>query len=154
MRLSAIRAAGERDKQMNPTEGSTVIGKSVTIRGEVTGKEDLYMDGVVEGTITLPESRLTVGPNARVMADVDARDVVVFGAVEGNLRASGRIELRASAVVKGDIVAARLSIEENAGIKGRVDLSDAAPGAVPAAGSGRLPGMEYPAADTPVLSLT
>ena len=150
MQLRAILGSRERDKQMNPTEGSTVIGRSVTIRGEVTGKEDLYMDGVVEGTIALPGSRLTVGPNARVMADVDARDVVVFGAIEGNLRASGRIELRASAVVNGDIVAARLSIEENAAIKGRVDLSEA----VPAAASGRLPGMERPAAETAVLNLT
>jgi len=79
---------------MKPTESSTVIGKSVTIRGELSGKEDLYMDGTVEGTISLSGSRLTVGPNARVMADVNAQDVVVYGFVEGNIRASGRIELR------------------------------------------------------------
>ena len=107
---------------MKPAEGSTVIGKSVTIRGELSGKEDLYMDGTVEGTITLPESRLTVGPNARVLADLAAQDVVIYGFVEGNIRATGRIELRESAVVKGDIAAERLSIEENASIKGRVEL--------------------------------
>jgi cytoskeletal protein CcmA (bactofilin family) len=134
---------------MNPAEGATVIGRSVTIRGDVTGKEDLYMDGVVEGTIALPESRLTVGPNARVLADVDAREVVIFGLVEGNLRAAGRIELRESAVVKGDIVAARLSIEENACMKGRVELLDA----VQAVGSRRLPGMEDAAPDAAVLNL-
>jgi len=111
---------------MKPTESSTVIGKSVTIRGELSGKEDLYMDGTVEGTISLSGSRLTVGPNARVMADVNAQDVVVYGFVEGNIRASGRIELRESAVVKGDIAAERLSIEENATIKGRVELSEVA----------------------------
>jgi cytoskeletal protein CcmA (bactofilin family) len=132
---------------MKPAEGSTVIGKSVTIRGDVTGKEDLFVDGVVEGTISLPESRLTVGPNARVMADVDARDVVVFGLIEGNLRASGRVELRDTAVVKGDIVSARLSIEENASMKGCVDLLDAV------AVSGRLPGIEDPAMDEAVLDL-
>jgi cytoskeletal protein CcmA (bactofilin family) len=109
---------------MKPPEGSTVIGRSVTIRGEVSGKEDLYMDGVVEGTISLPEHRLTIGPNARVMADISTHDVVVYGLVEGNIRAAGRIELRESAVVRGDIVAERLSIEENASIKGKVELSD------------------------------
>jgi cytoskeletal protein CcmA (bactofilin family) len=116
----------ESDKRMKPAEGSTVIGKSVTIRGELSGKEDLYMDGVVEGTISLPESQLTVGPNARVLADVSARDVVIYGVVEGNIRASGRIELRESGVMKGDLIAGRLSIEENASIKGRVELSEAA----------------------------
>jgi cytoskeletal protein CcmA (bactofilin family) len=109
---------------MKPAEGSTVIGRSVTIRGEVSGKEDLYMDGLVEGTISLPESQLTVGPNARVLADVAARDVVIYGVVEGNIRATGRIELRESGVMKGDLVAGRLSIEENATIKGKVELSE------------------------------
>jgi cytoskeletal protein CcmA (bactofilin family) len=114
---------------MKPAEGSTFIGRSVTIRGELSGKEDLYMDGTVEGTITLPEGRLTVGPNARVMADLDARDVVIYGLVEGKIRAAGRVELRESAVVKGDIVAERLSIEENASMKGKVELSEVAAGA-------------------------
>jgi cytoskeletal protein CcmA (bactofilin family) len=98
------------------------------------------MDGVVEGTILLQESRLTVGPNARVMADVEARDVVVYGLIEGNVRASGRIELRESAVVRGDIVAERLSIEENASMKGRVELLErAAEGA-----AGRRAGAPIP----------
>jgi cytoskeletal protein CcmA (bactofilin family) len=112
---------------MKPAEGSTVIGKSVTIRGELSGKEDLYMDGTIEGTILLPDSRLTVGPNGRVMADMEARDIVIYGFVEGNIRAAGRIELRESAEVKGDIHAERLSIEENARLKGRVELSELAP---------------------------
>jgi cytoskeletal protein CcmA (bactofilin family) len=107
---------------MKPAEGSTVIGKSVTIRGELSGKEDLFMDGDIEGTITLPESRLTVGPNARILADIHVRDVIVFGTVTGNIHASGRIDLRQSAAVKGDIFAGRLSIEESASIQGRVEL--------------------------------
>jgi cytoskeletal protein CcmA (bactofilin family) len=134
---------------MKPSEGSTVIGRSVTIRGDVTGKEDLYMDGVVEGTVALPENRLTVGPNARVMADVEAREVVIFGLVEGNLHATGRVELRESAVVKGDILAARLSIEENAIMKGRVDMTATAAAVVTA----RLPGTEDPATDDAVLDV-
>jgi cytoskeletal protein CcmA (bactofilin family) len=112
---------------MKPAEGSTVIGRSVTIRGELSGKEDLYMDGTIEGTILLPDSRLTVGPNGRVMADMEARDIVIYGFVEGNIRAAGRLELRESAEVKGDIHAERLSIEENASLKGKVELSEVAP---------------------------
>ncbi len=86
------------------------------------GKEDLYLDGSVEGTITLTEGRLTVGPNARVLADLQVRDVAIFGFVQGNIRATGRLELRASAVVAGDIFAARMSIEENAVVRGRVEV--------------------------------
>ena len=91
------------------------------------------MDGTIEGTIKLPDSRLTVGPNGHVMADMEARDIVIYGLVQGNIRASGRLELRESAEVKGDIHAERLSIEENASLKGRVELSELTPGP----GSGR-----------------
>jgi len=111
---------------MKPPEGSTVIGKSVTIRGEMSGQEDLFMDGTIEGTILLSGAKLTVGPNARVQADLDARDIVVYGRVDGKVRASGRIELRDSAVVRGDLFAERLSIEENAAVKGRVELTEGA----------------------------
>jgi cytoskeletal protein CcmA (bactofilin family) len=110
---------------MKPAEGSTVIGKSVVIRGEVSGDEDLYIDGDIEGTISLKESRLTIGPNARVRADISVRDVTVFGHLAGNVQASGRVELRQSAVVNGDILAGRLSIEESAVLKGSVELKGA-----------------------------
>ena len=107
---------------MPPVEGSTHIGKSVSISGELSGSEDLFLDGKFEGTITLTGSRLTVGPNAQVTADLNVRDVIVFGLVEGNINATGRIELRQSAVVNGDIHAGRLSIEESATVRGRVEL--------------------------------
>jgi Integral membrane protein CcmA involved in cell shape determination len=107
---------------MKPAEGSTVIGKSVTIKGELSGNEDLYMDGDIEGTITLPDHALTIGPNAHVRADIKVRDVTVFGRVAGNMQATGRVDLRHSAVVNGDIFGGRLSIEENAMVKGRVEL--------------------------------
>ena len=107
---------------MKPAEGSTVIGKSVVIRGGLSGNEDLFIDGDVEGTVTLPESRLTIGPNAQVRADVSAREVVIFGHLTGNVQATGRVELRQSALVNGDIVAGRLSIEESAVLTGRVEL--------------------------------
>jgi cytoskeletal protein CcmA (bactofilin family) len=111
---------------MKPAEGSTVIGKSVIIRGDLSGNEDLYMDGDIEGTITLTQSRLTIGPNARVRADITVRDVIVFGQLTGNVQATGRVDLRQSASVSGDILAGRLSIEESAVLKGRVELKASA----------------------------
>lgn len=107
---------------MKPAEGSTVIGKSVTVRGELSGKEDLYVDGDMEGTITLSENVLTLGPNARVLANVRAKDIVVYGNLKGDLHATGKVEIRGSAVVNGDIYSRRLSIEENASIRGKVNL--------------------------------
>jgi cytoskeletal protein CcmA (bactofilin family) len=114
---------------MPPVEGSTHIGKSVSIQGDLTGSEDLFLDGKFEGTITLTGSRLTIGPNAEVTADLNVRDIVVFGHVEGNIHATGRIELRQTAVVNGDIHAGRLSIEESATVRGRVERVST-PGAV------------------------
>lgn len=101
------------------------IGKSVMIRGEVKGSEELFVDGQVEGTISLTESRLTVGPNAVLKADLSARDVLVMGNVQGNIVASGRVELRAGSQVNGDIRAMRLAIEDNAIFRGKVDLTQA-----------------------------
>lgn len=112
---------------MKPAEDSTVIGKSVTIRGEISGNEDLYLDGEIQGTVTLPGNRLTVGPNAHVLADLEVRDIVVFGQIEGNIRASGRVDLRQTALIHGDIYTTRLSIEEKASILGRVDIGTGGP---------------------------
>jgi cytoskeletal protein CcmA (bactofilin family) len=99
------------------------IGKSVVIRGEVKGSEDLIVDGRVEGTVCLTESRLTIGPNANVAADLSAKDVLVLGQVLGNVVASGRVELRAGCMVEGDIRALRLAVEDNAVFRGKVDLT-------------------------------
>ena len=101
---------------------SASIGKSVQVRGEVRGSEDLMVEGFVEGTITLSESRLTIGAHAKVHADVSARDVIIIGELHGNIIASGRVELRSGATLMGDLQASRLSIEENASFSGKVDL--------------------------------
>lgn len=122
---------------MPPAEATAAsIGKSVQIYGEVKGSEDLMVDGTIEGTITLSESRLTIGPNAHVQANISARDVVVLGNVTGNVIASGRVELRAGSNLKGDIRAGRLSIEENAIFSGKVDLTSERTAANPAASAG------------------
>ncbi len=111
---------------MKSVEDSTVIGKSVVIRGELTGSEDLFMDGTIEGTITLTNSRLTIGPNAHVTANISVQDVIIFGRVDGNIQATGSIDLRQSAAVIGDVLAGRLAIEESAMIRGRVELNPTA----------------------------
>ena len=111
---------------MATENGQARIGKSVVIRGEVTGNEDLIIDGRVEGTVILSESRLTVGPNAKVSADLTARDVLILGQVQGNVVATGRVELRAGCTVEGDVRALRLAVEDNAVFRGKVDLTQGA----------------------------
>src|ERR1700685_2911457 len=112
------------------------IGKSVVIRGEVKGSEDLFVDGRIEGTNSLSESRLTIGPNAVLAADLTARDVLVLGQVQGNIAASGRVELRAGGQVTGDVRALRLAIEDNAVFRGKVDLTQG-PGAAKGGDAGQ-----------------
>ncbi len=117
---------------MKAAEGATVIGKSITIRGELSGSEDLFLDGTIDGSVTVPEGRITIGPNGRVKANLVARDVVIFGQVSGNVQASSSVDLRQSATLKGDITAARLAIEENATIQGKADLTRGVPSAAAA----------------------
>lgn len=111
---------------MATENGLARIGKTVVIRGEVKGSEDLVVDGHVEGTIGLAESRLTIGPNAHVTADLTAKDVLIMGQVQGNIVATGRVELRAGCVVQGDVRALRLAVEDNAVFRGKVDLTQGA----------------------------
>jgi cytoskeletal protein CcmA (bactofilin family) len=98
------------------------IGKSVIIKGELSGSEDLYLDGEVEGSIELRGHSITVGPNGRVRANVHARDVIVHGRVDGNLHAGERVELKKSAVLVGDIFTQRIAIEDGAFFKGGIDV--------------------------------
>jgi cytoskeletal protein CcmA (bactofilin family) len=98
------------------------IGKSVVIKGELSGSEDLYVDGKVEGTIQLNGHNLVIGPNGHVHADVNAKGVVIQGKLEGNIRASDRTELQKAAVVLGDVVTQRIAIEDGAYLKGKVEI--------------------------------
>jgi len=118
-----VPVKGLRRNYMAAGESTTAtIGKSVQIRGEVKGSEDLLVDGLVGGTITLSDSRLTIGANARVQANVSARDVVILGTLNGNINATGRVEMRSGCHVNGDLRSSRLAIEENAVFSGKVDL--------------------------------
>ena len=107
--------------------GMSLIGKSVVIKGEVSCGEDLYIDGQVEGTIDPRGNRLTIGPNGRVKANVIAGVVVVEGKLEGNIQASDRVDLKQSAIVVGDVVTQRISIDEGASIKGSVSIQKEPP---------------------------
>jgi cytoskeletal protein CcmA (bactofilin family) len=98
------------------------IGKSVLIRGELSGSEDLYLDGEVEGSIDLADHSLTIGPHGRVRANVIAKDVVVHGKVDGNVSGTDRVELKRSAVLVGDISTQRIVIEDGAFFKGAIDI--------------------------------
>ncbi len=98
------------------------IGKSVLVKGELSGSEDLYLDGEVEGSIQLKDHSLIVGPHGRVRANIQARDVVVHGKVDGNVRGTERVELKKSAVLVGDITTQRIIVEDGAFFKGAVDI--------------------------------
>jgi cytoskeletal protein CcmA (bactofilin family) len=98
------------------------IGKSVVIKGELSGSEDLYVDGMVDGTIELEGNNLVIGPNGQVHANVNAKGVTVQGKLEGNIHASERTELRKSAVAIGDIFTQRIAVEDGAFFKGKVDI--------------------------------
>ncbi|GAA3756645.1 bactofilin family protein [Terriglobus aquaticus] len=104
------------------TGEQATIGKSLMIKGEVTGSESLYIDGRIEGTINLPGNRVTVGRNGQVAANISAREVVVLGKVRGNCQASDRIDIRSEGSLTGDVIAARISIEDGAFFKGGIDI--------------------------------
>ncbi len=99
---------------------ATHIGKSIVIKGEVLGSENVYVDGELEGSVELTEGNLTIGPDGRIRANVQARSIVVHGRVDGNLYGIKRIDLKKSAVLVGDICTPRIAIEDGASLKGSV----------------------------------
>ena len=114
-----------------PSDGARAevahIGKSVVVRGELSGSEDLYLDGEVEGKIELREHHLTIGPHGRVRASVHARDIVVHGQLNGNVHGTERVELKKSAVLTGDVLTKRIVIEDGAVFKGGVETQREVP---------------------------
>jgi cytoskeletal protein CcmA (bactofilin family) len=110
-----------RNAVMNNQEQAT-IGKSLVIKGEVSGSESLYIDGRVEGSINLSGNRVTIGRNGVVSANINAREIVVMGKVKGNLAAQDRVDIRNEGSLTGDVVAQRISIEDGAFFKGGIDI--------------------------------
>src|SRR6202142_3441677 len=105
------------------SRGPAVIGKSVMIKGQIFSREDLTIDGEIDGSVELHEHRLTVGPNGKLQAGVKAREVVVLGTIHGNVEASDKIDIRKDAKLVGDIKTARIVIEDGAYFKGSIDIA-------------------------------
>ena len=106
------------------------ISKGLVLKGDVTGSESLFVDGKIEGSISLPGNRVTVGRNGQVAASITAREIVILGKVQGNISATDRVEIRAEGSLTGDVTAARISIEDGAFFKGGIDIKkvDVKPG--------------------------
>ncbi len=105
--------------------GLSCLGASLEIKGKISGEEDLQIDGKVEGAIALQGQRLTVGRTGQLNSEVHAREVVVYGKVQGNMRASDRVEIKKDGSVTGDITTSRISIEDGAYFKGRIEIDRA-----------------------------
>jgi cytoskeletal protein CcmA (bactofilin family) len=109
---------------MRPGDDSVTgwLGSSLRVKGDITGTEDLLIDGSVEGLVELDERKLTVGPTAKVTADINARDLVVYGFVKGNVHAKGRIEIKKDGSVIGNLTTAQIMIEDGADFKGSIEI--------------------------------
>ena len=130
------------EPESQPVRGNMAhIGKSVLVKGELSGSEDLYIDGEVEGTVELSNHNLTVGPNGRVHANLHAKEITVLGKVQGNVKAKDKLEIRKSGSLIGDIITARITIEDGAYFKGSIDIQkgEAAAGARAEAAPARAP---------------
>jgi cytoskeletal protein CcmA (bactofilin family) len=116
---NSVRSASS---SATPAGDQATIGKSLVIKGEVTGSESLFIDGKVEGAINLQGNRVTVGRNGQVSANITAREIIVLGKVRGNVNASDRLDIRSEGSLTGDVTAQRISIEDGAFFKGGIDI--------------------------------
>src|ERR1700675_1908613 len=116
--MSPLDAAADRETGW--------LGSSLHVKGDITGTEDLLIDGSVDGLIQLDERKLTVGTTAKLTADINARDVVVYGHVKGNIRAKGRIEIKKDGSVIGNLTTAQIMIEDGADFKGSIEIDRSA----------------------------
>ena len=112
-----------RPQVMTPASSASHMGASLHLKGDISGKEDLHVDGNVEGLIQLEDCKLTLGPSAKLTGDVAAREVVVYGSVKGNLRGCDRIEIKKDASVVGDLTTNRMIIEDGAHFKGSIEIA-------------------------------
>jgi cytoskeletal protein CcmA (bactofilin family) len=111
----------EETKDGRPEPRVATIGNSVVIKGEITGSEDLTIDGRLEGRIDLPDHALTIGPNASIQATITAKSVTIFGAVLGTIKARERVDLRKSGSVEGTVTCGRIAVQEGAHLAGKIE---------------------------------
>lgn len=117
-----VRPANGAKSSTAAASAESMIGKSLVIKGELTGSESVHIEGTVEGSIVLPDDRVTVGPSGRVSADITAQDIVVLGELTGSCDASDHFYVRCEGSFCGDIVTGRISIEDGAYLKGTIDI--------------------------------
>ncbi len=131
--------------------GSAALGKNVTVKGQIFAREDLTIDGEVEGTVECHEHRLTIGPNARVQAGLKAREIVIQGSIQGNVDATDKIDIKKEAKLVGDNKTSRIDIEDGAYFKGSIDISkpNAARPQAQAAGSTSTPAQHPRSSEKP-----
>ena len=136
--------------EAEPRGGAATIGKAVKVVGQIFSREDLYVDGEVEGTVEALEHKLTIGPNGTVRATIKAREVVALGAIHGNVEATDKIEIRKDAKLTGDIRTARIIIEDGAYFKGSIDIVKPEPVKPPAKPQASAPAAQAsPVASAP-----
>ncbi|MFY9731686.1 MAG: polymer-forming cytoskeletal protein, partial [Candidatus Acidiferrales bacterium] len=107
------------------TRGTSRISSGIRIKGEISGNDDLYIDGQAEGQFHFPQSKVTVGPNGKVKANIEAREIVVEGIVTGDLKASTNVQLGGSSRVQGSLVTPRIAIDDGARLRGKVEMTRA-----------------------------
>ncbi len=147
MSTAPTRPAESFDTQRT---GAAVLGKSAIVKGQILSREDLTIDGEVEGTIEMQEHRLTIGPNGKVRASVKAREVIVLGTLHGNVETGDRLDIRKEAKLVGDIRTARIVIEDGAYFKGNVDIVRAeVPKSAASASTGQASNAARPQAASP-----
>src|SRR6266498_2826540 len=147
---ASAAAPGPRSEVTHLVEKDIVnIGKSVVIKGELNGSEDLTIEGAVEGTIQLRDHVLTIGPNGRIKAQVFAKSVIVLGEVTGNVTASDKVDIRDNGSVDGDIISPRVAIAEGAHFRGSVDMQRKAAQAAPPKPEVKAAAQSQPAAQQP-----
>ena len=112
---SLVKTAGASGEQ-------TTIGASLVIKGEVSGSESLYIKGQIEGIVNFADNRVTIAPNGRVVANISASEVVIMGSVQGNIQCSDRLDIRSEGSLRGDVVTQRISVEDQAVLKGSVQV--------------------------------
>jgi cytoskeletal protein CcmA (bactofilin family) len=120
--MSTLPGRNASETHLDTHRGQAVLGKSVIVKGQIYSREDLTIDGEVEGTVELQEHRLTIGPNGKVSASVKARELVVLGTIHGNVETTDKIDIRKEAKLVGDIKTARVVIEDGAYFKGNIDI--------------------------------
>jgi cytoskeletal protein CcmA (bactofilin family) len=117
-----VRPGSTAKSSVSAVTAQSVIGKSLVIKGEITGAESVHIEGTVEGTILLPDDRVTVGPDGRVSADITAQDIVVQGELTGSCDASNHLYVRSGGSLCGDVVTTRISVEDGAYLTGTIDI--------------------------------